>query len=549
MLLLVLAFFAGGEAKAIQYAYRVNFTDKNNTPYSLSSPSAYLSPRALARRSHQGIAIDSTDIPVSAAYLDSVLTLTGGTMHVTSRWFNFCVILVADSVSMQVLDGKPYIQSRKLVGYYAGMLHRPAASGTATGNPAQKTTAGDAAYYGQTWEQTNIVKGNYVHDNGFTGTDKLIAVVDAGYIAADTHPGFSSMWADGRMVDKRNFTLATDFIYGYDDHGTKVLATMAGYVPGTYVGSAPKASYALYVTEDGNSEQPIELINLACATERADSIGADIVTTSLGYNTFNNPADDLVFATDLDGKTTVCARAANMATSKGMLFVASAGNEGGNSWNRILTPGDADSALTIGSVDGSGNNAPNSGYGPNAAGQIKPDVCALGQTAAVFNTVGGYSSEGGTSFSTPQVAGWAACLWQGHTNATPYNIRQAIIKCASSYNTPGTHIGYGIPNFRCTSEVLTVNNVPQPFSPSNWVIAAPNPFNSDLKISVSQDTDQYVDMSIIDITGKTELTLHQYFYKGNSAPVSISLSALPAGIYILKAVSATRQQILRIEKL
>jgi subtilisin family serine protease len=372
--------------------------------------------------------------------------------------------------------------------------------------------------------------------------------MDAGFTNADTNPGFSNMWTEGRMVDKRNFTLANDDIFGYDEHGMRAFSTIAGYVPGTFVGSAPKASFALYITEDGNSEQPIELINILFASERADSIGADIITTSLGYNWFDNPADNFVFATDFDGKTTIAAQAANMATKKGILFVASAGNEGGGAWNMVLTPGDADSALTIGSVDVTGSVAPNSGYGPNAAGQIKPDVCGMGQAAAIL--VGtGYGMQSGTSFSTPQVAGWAACVWQSYPSATPYEIKQAIIRCASSYTTPGDHIGYGIANFECARQMLlNVVDPPAPFNPATWVSVSPNPFTTSVTISVSPDTEQTVHFSIMDVTGKVLATTSGTFYKGTNAPFSISIQGLSAGVYILKAVSETHEIVHKLVK-
>jgi len=547
VIVLIAATLLCSRLSATQYAYVVRFSDKNNSPYSISSPGAYLSARAIARRTTQGIAIDSTDLPVNPAYLDSVLTLTGGKIHTVSRWFNFCVVLLADSADIHVLDGKPFVSGTKYLARYADSLHKEPAAQQTKG-PAKKTT-GDSGYYNDTWQQTDIVHGDKLHDAGYTGNGKLIAVLDEGFADVDTHPGFSSMWTGGRMVDKHNFTLNTDFVFGYGTHGTRALSTMAGYVPNTYVGSAPMATYALYITEDGNSEQPIELVNMMSGSERADSIGADIITTSLGYNTFDNPADNFTFATDFDGKTTVAAQAANMATQKGMLFVASAGNEGGGGWNMILTPGDADSALTIGSVDYTGAVAPNSGYGPNAAGRVKPDVCAMGQAAAVFSG-SGYGNQSGTSFSTPQVAGWGACLWQAYPAARPFELREVITKCASSYSSPGTHIGYGIPDFNCARQLLlSINNVPNPFAPATWVSAMPNPFYGDLVLVVAPDTEQRVEFSISDIAGKTVTTTSAPFNKGYNSPFTISLPGLPSGVYVLKAVSPTQQQVLKLLKL
>ncbi len=549
-LCLVLALMQGFKASAQQYAFQVTFTDKNNTPYSLSSPAAYLSARALARRTTQGIAIDSTDLPVNTTYVDSALTLTGGILHETSRWLNLCVILLSDSSQIHTLDGIAFVSNTKMVAYYSTFLHHRNSnntSGNPGGNISNKTTAPDNVFYSNTWLQTTIVNGNYLYDKGYTGAGKLIAVLDAGFLGTDTNTGFDSLWADSRVLDKHNFTLNSSDVFNYDTHGTSVLSTMAGYVPDTFVGAAPLASYALYITEDDNSEQPIELLNMLCGAERADSLGADIITTSLGYNTFDNAAWSFTFATDFDGKTTTAAKAANIATKKGMLFVATAGNEGGDSWNMILTPGDADSALTIGSVDVSLVNAATSGYGPNAAGQIKPDVCALGHFASIL-TETGYGSEDGTSFSTPQIAGWASCLWQETPAATPAQIRQAIIKCASQYTSPGNQIGYGIPNFECTSQLLNVRDTPTPFTPEKWVLATPNPFTDELRLSVSPNASGNVDFSLMDVAGRALFWVQYYLFKGYNSPFTISVPELPAGIYILKAKSPTQQQVLKLEK-
>lgn len=531
------------QVAAEQFAYRIAFATKAGTPFSFTDPSDYLSFRAQARRSLQGIAIDSTDLPINPALIDSVLRLTGGKLHGKSKWYNLCVILVSDSADMHALDGKPFVVHTQLVGYYPDKLHR-------TANPlppSKKTTAADATHYGNTWIQTLMLNGQYLHGKGHTGAGKLIAVLDEGFIGVDSHPAFAYMLSQGRLKDAYNTVLDTTTIYNYSTHGTKVFSTIAGYVPGTYVGSAPDADFALYVTEDGNSEQPIELLNMLFAIERADSVGADIVSVSLGYNTFDNPADNFNFATDLDGKSTVAARAANMATRKGILVVATAGNEGSGGWGRILTPGDADSALTIGSVDNTGLAYVTSGLGPNALGRVKPDVCALGHYASIASSAG-YNAEDGTSYATPQIAGWAACLWQEAPYATPFQLRQAIIKCASSYATPGTRLGYGIPNFQCTAESLDVMAPPPPFAAHNWVIPMPNPFHNELKLSVHPDTDEEIGFELIDVTGRSLLRFTKFQYKGYNLPFTVPMPQLPAGIYLLRVTSSTQQQLLRLQK-
>ncbi len=546
-LCVILALAQAYTVTAQQFAFQVTFTDKNNTPYSLSTPLTYLSPRAMARRAAQGIAIDSTDLPVNPAYVDSVLTLTGGVLHGTSRWLNMCMVLVHDSAQITSLTGKPYINNITLVGYYSTNLH---GRHTQTAS-AQRTTAGDCSYYGNTCVQSLLVHGNYLHNSGFNGEGKLIAVFDAGFIDVKNNPGYDSMLLNHRLVDTMDFVWRSNNVFQQDNHGSMVLSTMAGNLPGVFVGAAPRAMYALYLTEYNASDQPLELDNLLCGAERADSIGADVITESLGYDIFTYPPGSGQVFSQLDGKTTIGARAANMATSKGMLFVATAGNDGSPAipgWGtHIMTPGDADSALTIGSVDASGTPSAFSGYGPNAAGQVKPDVSALGSAAAVL--IGsGFGSDNGTSFSTPQVAGWAACLWQENPTATTGQLRRAIIKCADHYSDPGEQLGYGIPNFQCTSQVLNVRDTPPPFTAEKWLFATPNPFTSQLILSASPNASSDVDFQLIDMSGRLVWSAQYFLYKGYNNTLTISLSDLPGGLYILKAISATQHQVLKLEK-
>lgn len=546
-ILLIATLLAGTDLFAEQFAYIVRFTDKNNTTYSLSSPLSYLSARSVKRRATQGIAIDSTDLPVNRTYVNEVLSLTGGVLHGTSKWLNLCVILVSDSALIHNIETRPYVATIRMVGYYAGSLHGQAPDGSvplANHQGLKKTW--DGSDYGNTWMQTGLLHGEALHNAGYTGNGKLIAVLDAGFTDVDTHPGFSSMLTNGRLIEKRNFVLGTEDVFAYDTHGTHALSTMAGYVPGTFIGSAPMASYALYITEDNNSEQPIELTNMLNACERADSAGADVITSSLGYNLFDNSADNFVFATDFDGKTTIAAQAANMATVKGMLFVASAGNEGGGGWNMVLTPGDADSALTIGSVDYSGISAFNSGYGPNAAGRVKPDVVGMGQAAAIF-LGSGYGNQSGTSFSTPQIAGWAACLWQSFPAATPYQVRDAITRCASRYTAPTTQQGYGIPDLGCSKVVLGVDDIGL-FTSAQWISVAPNPVGDVIHIEAAPDEDGLVAFRITDISGRVVLTAQKTFNRGYNSTFVLPVGDLPSGIYLLHAETATQRQVVKLVK-
>ena len=545
--------------QAQQYAFAVSFTNKNGTGGTISNPSTYLSQRAINRRTHQNIAIDSSDLPVSQIYIDSILHLTGGIYHNKSKWLNFCVILLSDSTQILNLQNKSFIRDIKYIAYYGTYLHHKTmpvnghsqAYNSPNYHAAQKTS-GSAAYYGATYSETVFVNGDCLHDMGYKGDGKLIAVLDAGFLGADSHPGFDSIFQTGRVLETYNFALDTTYVYSYDSHGTSCLSTMAGNNPGVFVGSAPNASYALYITEDA-PEQPIKMYNLVAGTERADSLGADVISCSLGYDIFDSPWPYTYFTynPDFDGKSTVPCKGVNAATSKGILFVTSAGNDGASPWYYILTPGDADSALTIGATDLSKIPYSATGHGPNFAGQIKPDVCANGVSANVFYQGGVYSSGTGTSFATPQIAGWAACLWQFAGNVSPYRIRAAIDSSADHHANPDSQVGYGIPNFCSAIQLLNVKDTPKNPLGSEWIKAGPNPFSGNiLLLHAYLNLEEDVQISICDAAGKTILQQSLHLYSGYNSPITVNMpNALPIGMYLLKATSAVGTTFIKLVKI
>jgi len=530
-----------------QWAFRVNFTNKNGT-LNINNPLAFLSQRALDRRSAQSIAVDSSDLPVSPAYIDSAVTLTNGVLHTTSRWYNNCVILLTDSAQILNLQNKPYISSIAYVAHYDTSLHNKhngnpkfASEHTMPLSKASKAT-GLPSYYNATWDQTHLINGDCLHDQGYKGQGKLIAVLDQGFTETNTHFGFDSLRQSGRLIDSFNFVSKIDSVYRMSDHGTGVLSTMAGYLPDSFVGCAPLAQYALYLTEDIRTEQPIELDNMIAGMERADSLGADIITTSLGYNTFDAPFTSFVYA-DLDGTTTSVSKAANTASKKGILCTITAGNEGNTAWHYILTPGDADSAVTVGAVNNAGNPAPFSGYGPNAAGRIKPDVCAQGQGTAIFTSGNSISHSDGTSFAVPQVAGWAACLMQYSPNpVTPYIIRKAIDSSASMYLNPTAQMGYGVPDMCHASIILyDPNDVSNAQASNNsWLNVYPTYFHPGeaMTIEMHSSVQQQVSFVLTDMSGRLIASFYLSAAKGPSRNQWTAPAYLSAGIYILEAISA-----------
>ena len=546
--LLIFSSFASAQE---QYGFRVSFTDKNATVHSLSNPVGYLSQRAIDRRTKLNIAIDSTDLPVLPQYIDSVLTLTGGKFHIASKWLNYIVVLLDDSSDVLNIQNKPYIKNIEYIAYYPSGLHKPSKTNSTTtttnGFAIPLKTSGTALYYGDSYSQTSLVSGDYLHDIGWKGQGKLIAVLDEGFADVNTAPAFDSMMNSGRLVDQYNYVDDNTNVFTNGLHGTTSLSTIAGNLPGTYVGAAPLADYALYSTEVPGSEQVLEMDNIMAASERADSIGADIITISLGYDRFTLPVNFSLKYEDIDGKTTIAARAANMATTKGILFVASAGNEGGGSWNYILTPGDADSAMTIGSVGLDKVPAPNSGFGPNSAGTVKPDVCMVGQPASIMRNGPSPVFSTGTSWATPQLAGYAACLMQASGNFTPYEIRTAIQKSANFYTNPGTQIGYGVPNFQYALQLLNIKELPKQPSSSEWLTVGPNPFDSKLTVRIYHERNGHAEIGLTDISGRVVYSTSIKTSPGVQT-IELHIPELSRGVYFLKAIDNDREQQLKIVK-
>ena len=345
------------------YAFRVNFQDKVGS-LTIADSLQFLSQKALDRRSKQSISLDNTDLPVVQTYIDSVMAVSNAVkLHNRSKWFNQIVIITYDSNLATAVQALPFVTSTKLVARYSN--YTPKTDDKPIGlsakkfpgkiEPISQKTTGDPAYYGLTYQQVNMLQADCLHDLGYQGQGITIAVLDAGFKYSNTHTQFDSLNNSGRFLATYNFVKDTSYVYNVNyDHGTNVMGLIIGEDPGSYIGTAPKSNIYALLTEDVFSEQPIEEDNWLSAAEWADSAGVDMINGSLGYNQFDAPHASYTYAADFDGNTTLVARAANMAVSKGIFTCIAQGNAGGQTWHYMYTPADADSAFSVGSVDGSG---------------------------------------------------------------------------------------------------------------------------------------------------------------------------------------------------
>lgn len=550
-----LLLFSGLQISAQVPRYVISFTDKNNTPYRLDAPSAYLSDRAVQRRIRQHIAIDSTDLPVNPAYIDSILKSGNVQLLYTLRWTNQAVIQTGNAEALAQIEELPFV---KALNKNANRMMDEEEVFTGgwppaiTTTPARLTGATDTDY-GNGYEQIHLHEGEYLHNRNLKGDGMMIAVFDAGFPSVNVGSAFAWLRNNQKIIATRNFTNNSADVYGYDDHGTHCLSILAANLPGELTGTAPEASYVLFRTEEKDTEQPIEELNWAAGAELADSLGVDVISSSLGYNTFDDPSFNHSYA-QMDGNTLAITRAADMAAAKGMIVVNSAGNEGSISWRYLLAPADGDSVLTVGAVNSQGQVASFSSYGPSADGRVKPDVAGLGVGTALITADGTVGSGSGTSYACPAIAGLVACLWQAFPRRSNMEILQAVKASSSRYSSPDNRVGYGIPNFHAAFDTL----FRQEMQDSSFIReqlgdqvikAFPNPFTNRLNVLYRSASTAAVHLQLIDGAGRITRTWMAANY-GSYGYFSwdTGLEQLPTGMYYLRMVQGNTAQVLKLMK-
>lgn len=540
-LLIMLGIAYSLKAQIAPDKYWVQFTDKNNSPYSIDNPDEYLSERAIQRRLDYNIAIDSYDIPVNPSYIQAVAD-KGAVILNPSKWLNGVSVEVSNTSIINEIESLPFVQ--KVRALENDDMKQQIKEKTFFSNEFM-TEAKDIDYrspYGSAFSQINQLNGIALHDMGFQGQGMWIGVCDGGFDHVDKHEVFEDMYNNDRLLGTKDFVYKNGNVYTESSHGTSCLSLMAGNIPNKYVGTAPMASYFLCRTENVNSENVIEEYNWVSAAEFLDSLGIDVISTSLGYITFDDPQWGHDYE-DLDGETCVITIGSEIACSKGILCVTSAGNDGANSFPYISAPADGENVLTIGAVGANGQRAYFSSIGPTFDGRTKPDVMAHGYGVIVAAPYDAYYDGSGTSFSCPVLAGMATCLWQANKQMPASDIRDALRQSGSYYSNPNNEYGYGIPDFVAALETLSVEDNPE-FVLNYLISVYPNPSNGNVDVFIN--IEDKVSVEIFDQTGKLLYVNELTHY--DKADLSMFLSDLNRGLYLLKINGNEKGQAVKFVK-
>ena len=509
----------------------VYFADKPDEATAMANPLSMLTQRALDRRARQNIVLDYKDVPLSNSYYNQIVSQNGILVKAKSKWLN-AVHVFGTEVDINALLALNFVSS---IEFADNSLNARSLNNEETNQHHDKFDDLTDYNYGGSFNQVNQIRVDFLHENNFTGNTMQIAVLDAGFPGVDTFSAFQQIRDNNQILGGYNFVERSNDVYQNNRHGTSVLSTIAGSIDGELIGTAPDAKFYLFTTEDVTSETVLEESLWVEAAEKADSLGVDIINTSLGYQNFDESKYDHLYS-DMDGNTTFMARGANISVERGMIVVVAAGNDGNNTYFNISTPADADNVFTIGAVDENGVMASFSSYGPNADNQIKPDVDAKGLQATVIDASGNVATGNGTSYASPIMAGAIACFWQAFPNKTNFEIMQMVRESAHLYNNPTDQEGYGIPNFETAFNVASLNS----FS-LDVLNVYPNPTKGKLYFKFL-NKDIFYKVSLFDVLGK-EIIKNKSIINDE-----IDLSKINSGVYFMRVDYGINSIILKVVK-
>lgn len=529
----------------------IAFTDKNNSPYTISHPDQFLSPKAIARRKAYDIPIDSSDLPVNPDYIQQIIAAGPIVYMNQSKWLNQILVSCDDSSVMDKINALPFVRS-SVAADVTGSTRRSEIDRFDEKISFPKTEAltadamgADTISYGRSITQIQMHNGTFLHDKGYRGEGITIAFLDAGFYHYKSLSAFDSVRINGQVLGEKDFVVNDNSVNEDDAHGMYCLSTVAANVPGQMIGTAPHAAFWLIRSENAFSESPVEEQNWVAAAEFADSAGADMISSSLGYFYFDDSALNHSYADFYHNSTTV-SRGAAMAAKKGLIVTNSAGNEGNSQWRYIIFPADADSICAVGAVDGSGNIAGFSSYG--YPGRVKPNIVSMGTNTTVWGTNNQPALGSGTSFANPNISGLIACLWQAFPRYNNMTILDAVYQSSDRYGHADSHYGYGIPDMHGAYLILKKKQNTELYG-NDWLLAGPNPFSDTITVKFVSQVTGVVHLYLTDADGNVIRTIAFDTEEQEVYDTSFDhLVALSPGRYYIKYDDSIRTKAIIVSK-
>ena len=479
------------------YRYLIQFKDKSNSSFSIQNPSSFVSQKSIDRRKKNNIVFTEQDLPVNNSYLKEISAL-GIKIIYPLKWINSVLIQTSPDKIKTILANKN-VKGMYFPFALDSLTVKSGNKITIPKNPVSNSTLADISY-GNSITQNSQLGTDKMHSNGITGKNTIITLLDEGFLNANVVNYLQSVRDQKRILATLCTSPNRNNVYNEGSHGTNVMSTIAAYVPDKLIGTAFNATFALAQTEEGLTEFPVEEVNWLRGAEWADSLGTDIISSSLGYSTFDNSFYSHSY-NNLDGKTVLSTLAANWASEKGIICVISAGNEGAKVWKYISSPADALDILSVGAVDSKAIKASFSSFGPSFDQRIKPDVAAMGQSTVLGSISSTITTGNGTSFSAPLIAGLTAGLIEKFPNKTAKQIMNGIRKSGTLSLSPDNNLGYGIPNYE---RALAIIDPIMSVEPSSFegINVFPNPISIGQKLSMQRNNKEFIQVQLFNGQGQ-----------------------------------------------